>query len=66
MVFTVGFVDLSLQDEAITHIIPVVALLAGYPSLLQRCKDAIRVVQNTDRAQAFGKSCTERLDACAV
>jgi hypothetical protein len=34
--------------------LPVVALLAGSPELLGRCKDAIRVVQNTDRAQAFG------------
>ena len=34
------------QDEAITHLIPVVALLAGRPEMLARAKDAVRVIQS--------------------
>jgi hypothetical protein len=48
------------QDEAITHLIPVVALLAGRPEMLERCADAVRVIQNTDRAVAFGSAPARR------
>ena len=51
------------QDEAITHLIPVVALLAGRPEMLERCADAVRVIQNTDRAVAFGLAAARLLEA---
>lgn len=51
------------QDEAITHLIPVVALLAGRPEMLERCVDAVRVIQNTDRAVAFGLAAARILEA---
>lgn len=51
------------QDEAITHLIPVVALLAGRSEMLERCADAVRVIQNTDRAVAFGLAAARILEA---
>ena len=51
------------QDEAITHLIPVVALLAGRPEMLERCVDAVRVIQNSDRAVAFGLAAARILEA---
>ena len=43
--------------------IPVVALLAGRPDMLERCADAVRVIQNTDRAVAFGLAAARLLEA---
>ena len=46
-----------------THFIPVVALLAGRPEMLARAKDAIRVIQNHDRAEAFGLASARLLES---
>lgn len=41
------------QVDGVTKVAPVVALLAGDPSMLSSVDMAVRVVQNTDKAAAF-------------
>ena len=42
-----------LQVDGVCKVAPVVALLAGDPSMLPTVDTAVRVVQNTDKAAAF-------------
>ena len=43
----------TLQVDGVCKVAPVVALLAGDPSMLPTVDTAVRVVQNTDKAAAF-------------
>lgn len=38
------------------HAIPVVALLAGHPEMLQAVQTTIKVTQNAEKAVAFGSA----------
>ena len=42
------------ETNAVAHALPVVAMLAGHPEMLQAVNNAVRVTQDNDAAAAFG------------
>lgn len=54
MVFVITGCDKDEQMDCVLRIVPVVALYAGRPDMLEKAESVIRVTQNSDTSVAVG------------